>query len=95
MINAESPLIVKAGEEITIDYEVVPFESIFREENCATITSSDTSVATVWGVTDNGKKDCYGEMDYNLYITAKSPGKTTITVKLANGVKASIDLRVE
>ena len=94
-VDPEESLKAKTGQGFWLSYEVLPSESVLREENCATITSSNPDVAAVTGKTDNGLMDCRGSMDFILIITPKAKGSTIITVELKNGVRKSITLEVE
>ena len=82
------------GEKRNILYQVDPQDSLSHDANRATV-SYDTAVLSITYDSNNAARNCRGTMDYNLHITAKAPGTTTVTVALKNGVKNSFEITVK
>lgn len=85
---------MSVGEKRDIPYLVTPATSLSNSNNAA-VVEYDPSLVNILYDSENWKRNCLGTMDYNLHITAKAAGTTTVTIKLKNGVSASFTLVIQ
>ena len=92
--NIPGSVTMNNGTSTTVEYQVNPGSSLNHVANQATV-DYDSNIVDISYRKNNYKYNGLCTMDYNLVITAKNPGTTTVTVRLANGVSGSFTVTVQ